>query len=190
MFILVLILKMAVCIPSWCRGRGSEILPHKKAPIFKGLLPCRPCAATGGNPSAAASSSLPQPLLLAAAGARRRAKPGRRRRRRDRGGCWRRAGGGARRRGLRGDGRAHARGFPWCAWESARGVRRRPSASGGGRSGMCWRRCSLCAVGGSVSDPDGAGDGGGLAWPAIWMRWCRRLADLPILQGSAWWCWW
>ena len=26
---------------------------------------------------------------------------------------------------------------------------------------MCRRRWSLCAVGGSVSDPDGAGDGGG-----------------------------
>ena len=57
------------------------------------------------------------------------------------------------------------------------------------RSGVCRRRWSLCVVGGSVSDPDGAGDGGGPAWPAIWMRWCRRLADLPVLQGSAWWCW-
>ena len=28
---------------------------------------------------------------------------------------------------------------------------------------------------------DGAGGGGGPAWPAIWMRWCRRLADLPVL---------
>ena len=35
--------------------------------ISSRLLPGRPCAATGGNPSAAASSSLPRPLLLAAA---------------------------------------------------------------------------------------------------------------------------
>ena len=65
----------------------------------------------------------------------------------DRGGCWRRAGGGARRRGLEGDDRAHACGFSWCAWESAQAVRRRPSASGGGR----W------ALGGA---PACAGDGG------------------------------
>ena len=80
------------------------------------------------NPSAAASSSLPRPLLLVAAGTRCRAKPGRRQRRRDlfsHGSlnlAWADRGG-----------RAHARGFPWCACESTRGARRRPSASGGGR---------------------------------------------------------
>nr|XP_020167902.1 translation initiation factor IF-2-like [Aegilops tauschii subsp. strangulata] len=65
--------------------------------------------------------------------------------------------------------------------------RRLASASGGGRWALggtpACAGVSLCAVGGSVSDPDGAGDGGGPAWPAMWMRWCRRFADLPVLQG-------
>ena len=52
--------KMAVCIPSWCRGRGSEILPVFKrwnSPSFLDPRVAPRSGDSGGSPTLAAAGA-------------------------------------------------------------------------------------------------------------------------------------